>query len=75
MVAGDPARIEPGARGQAFTWYEGGAAAQSLLLQASALGLGAGTAAGVDLVAVGRSLDLAPGVQVMTLLPVGRAGK
>jgi SagB-type dehydrogenase family enzyme len=71
VLAGDPSRIGEGARALNLTYYEGGAAAQDLLLQASALGLGAGTAAGVDLEAVARTLNLPKGTQVMTLLPVG----
>jgi len=71
VVAGDPGRIGEGAPALNLTYYEGGAAAQGLLLQATALGFGAGTAAGVDLEAVTRTLTLPKGVQVMTLLPVG----
>ena len=71
VVAGDPSRIGEGTLALNLTYYEGGAAAQGLLLQASALGLGAGTAAGVDLEAVARILKLPKGTQVMTLLPVG----
>ena len=71
VMAGDPSRIGDGVQAVNLTYYEGGAAAQGLLLQASALGLGAGTAAGVDLEAVARSLNLPKGTQVLTLLPVG----
>ncbi len=71
VMAGDPSRIGEGASALNLTYYEGGAAAQGLLLQASALGLGAGTAAGVDLEAVARTLKLPKGTQVLTLLPVG----
>ena len=71
VLAGDPSRIGEGASALNLTYYEGGAAAQGLLLQASALGLGAGTAAGVDLEAVARALKLPKGAQVLTLLPVG----
>jgi SagB-type dehydrogenase family enzyme len=73
VMAGDPSRIGATPQALALTFYEGGAAAQDLLLQASALGLGAGTAAGVDLEGVARTLKLPAGVQAMTLLPVGRA--
>ena len=73
VMAGDPSRIGEGASALNLTYYEGGAAAQDLLLQASALGLGAGTAAGVDLEAVARTLKLPKGTQVLTLLPVGHA--
>ncbi|MDR3685137.1 MAG: SagB/ThcOx family dehydrogenase [Geothrix sp.] len=73
VMAGDPSRIGDGALALHLTYYEGGAAAQGLLLQASALGLGAGTAAGVDLEAVARTLKLPKGTRVLTLLPVGHA--
>jgi SagB-type dehydrogenase family enzyme len=74
LVAGVPARLEGGDKTKALplTYYEGGAAAQCLLLQASALGLAAGTAAGVDLEAVAKAAKLPGGTQVLTLLPVGR---
>jgi SagB-type dehydrogenase family enzyme len=73
VMAGDPSRIGEGAPALNLTYYEGGSAAQGLLLQASALGLGAGTAAGVDLEAVARTLKLPKGTQILTLLPVGHA--
>jgi nitroreductase len=75
VVAGDPSRIGTSPQALALTFYEGGAAAQNLLLQAQALGLGAGTAVGVDLDAVGKALKLPAGVQILALLPVGRAAK
>ncbi|WP_306600085.1 SagB/ThcOx family dehydrogenase [Geothrix sp. 21YS21S-2] len=73
VVAGDPTRLEKSGTGPAlaFTYYEAGSAAQALLLQATALGLGAGTAAGVDLAAVGAELKLPAGIQTLMLLPVG----
>jgi SagB-type dehydrogenase family enzyme len=73
VVAGDASRIGEGAPALNLTYYEAGAAAQGLLLQATALGLGAGTAAGVDLEAVTRSLGLPRGTQTLMLLPVGHA--
>jgi len=73
VLAGDPSRIGEGAPALNLTYYEGGAAAQGLLLQASSLGLGAGTAAGVDLEDVARTLKLPKGTQVLILLPVGHA--
>jgi SagB-type dehydrogenase family enzyme len=71
VVVGEPSRIGEGAPALNLTYYEGGAAAQGLLLQAAALGLGAGTAAGVDLEAVTRALKLPKGTQTLILLPVG----
>ena len=73
VVAGDASRIGEGAPALNLTYYEGGAAAQGLLLQATALSLGSGTAAGVDLGAVTRALQLPKGTQTLILLPVGRA--
>jgi SagB-type dehydrogenase family enzyme len=72
VVAGDSSRLGEDARALNLTYYEGGAAAQGLLLEASALGLGAGTAAGVDLAAVTDNLRLPKGTQTLMLLPVGR---
>jgi SagB-type dehydrogenase family enzyme len=74
VVAGAPARMAAAdpAVGQCLTYYEAGAAAQSLLLQAAALGLDAGTAAGIDLPAVAQALKLPAGLQVLMVLPVGR---
>jgi len=74
VVAGVPARIDPSGKGNAlpFTYYEGGAAAQCLLLQAAALGLDAGTAAGLDMAALARALKLPADNQILSVLPVGR---
>ena len=73
VVAGEASRIGEGAPALNLTYYEGGAAAQGLLLQAAALGLGAGTAAGVDLGAVTRAMKFPKGTQTLMLLPVGHA--
>jgi hypothetical protein len=35
------------------------------------MGLGAGTAAGLDMEALGQALKLPSGLQIMTVLPVG----
>jgi SagB-type dehydrogenase family enzyme len=75
VVAGVPTRIDPTGKNPSLTYYEGGAAAQDLLLQAVALGLDAGTAAGLDMVAVAAALKLPAGTQIMTVLPVGREKK
>jgi SagB-type dehydrogenase family enzyme len=76
VMAGDPTRIGKSGQGPALylTFYEAGAAAQDLLLQASALGLGAGTAAGVDMASLAQVLKLPAGVVAMTVLPVGHPG-
>ena len=73
VVAGDPTRIGETPLALNLTYYEAGAAAQGLLLQASALGLGAGTAAGIDLEAVGRALNLPKGLHTLMVLPVGQS--
>jgi SagB-type dehydrogenase family enzyme len=72
VVAGVPTRIDQSGKNNTLTFYEGGAAAQSLLLQAVALGLDAGTAAGLDMDALGQALKLPAGTQILTVLPVGR---
>jgi len=76
VIAGDPSRLG-NTREYAtnYTFYEGGAAAQNLLLEAAALGLGAGTAAGIDLGAVGQALKLPAGSQALIALPVGHPKK
>jgi SagB-type dehydrogenase family enzyme len=72
VVAGVPTRIDPTGKNPSLTYYEGGAAAQCLLLQAVALGLDAGTAAGLNMDALALALKLPAGTQIMTVLPVGR---
>jgi len=74
VVAGDPRRIDASGSPAAvnLTYYEAGAAAQALLLQAAALRLGAGTAIGVDLDGVGQALRLPEGTRALALLPLGR---
>lgn len=74
IFAGHPLKIsrrEPAASFD-YTFWECGAASQALLLQAEALGLGAGTASGVDLAAVGAALGLPKEERALVLLPVGR---
>ena len=71
VVAGDPTRIGTSAAALNQTFYEAGAAAQALLLQATAMNLGAGTAMGVDLEGVTKFLNLPAGLQTLVLLPVG----
>ena len=72
VVAGVPTRIDASGKNSSLTFYEGGAAAQCLLLEAVALGLEAGTAAGLDMEALGQALKLPAGTQILTVLPVGR---
>jgi nitroreductase len=74
VMAGVPTRIDSALKGNAlsFTYYEAGGAAQDLLLEASALGLAAGTAGGLDMAALGQALNLPAGTQALMVLPVGR---
>jgi len=74
VITGRPLQIstrDP-ATSMDYTFWECGAASQALLLQAAALDLGAGTASGVDLAAVGAALGLPEGEKALVLLPVGR---
>jgi SagB-type dehydrogenase family enzyme len=72
VVGGVPTRIDSTPRGSSLTFYEAGAAAQDVLLQSVALGLDAGTAAGIDMAALGQALKLPAGIQALIVLPVGR---
>ena len=72
VVGGIATRIDPTGKNPSLTFYEAGAAAQCLLLQAVALGLDAGTAAGINMEAVGQAMKLPSGTQSLMVLPVGR---
>ena len=72
VVAGVPTRIDPSGKNPSLTFYEGGSAAQCLLLEAVALGLDAGTAAGLNMEALAQALKLPAGNQILIVLPVGR---
>jgi SagB-type dehydrogenase family enzyme len=74
VIAGVPTRFDAQAKGTAvpFTYYEGGAAAQCLLLQAVALGLSGGTAGGLNMELLTQTLQLPANTQAMMVLPVGR---
>jgi SagB-type dehydrogenase family enzyme len=71
VVAGDPSRLGATPLALNLTYYEAGAAAQGLLLQAAGLGLGAGTAAGIDLEGLAQVLKLPKNHQALMVLPVG----
>ncbi|BDU77281.1 nitroreductase family protein [Mesoterricola sediminis] len=77
VVAATPRRIDGAGQEDAvrLAAYEAGAAAQALLLQAAALELGAGTAVGVDLAAVGQALKLPEGARAVALLPIGHRAR
>jgi len=73
VIAAQPARTAAryGARAEAYVAMEAGAAAQNLLLQAAALGLGGTLVGAFDDAAVRRSLALAETEQPLVIVPVG----
>ncbi|RAR52627.1 SagB-type dehydrogenase family enzyme [Paraburkholderia unamae] len=73
VVAAEPARLSPryGARAQVYADLEAGHAAQNILLQAAALGLGAVPVGAVDGAPAARKLALPHGQSVVYLIPVG----
>lgn len=73
VIAAQPARTAAryGARAEAYVAMEAGAAAQNLLLQAAALGLGGTLVGAFDEAAVRRSLALAEAEQPLAIVPVG----
>jgi len=73
VIAAQPARTAAryGARAEAYVAMEAGAAAQNLLLQAAALGLGGTLVGAFDDAAVRRSLALAETEQPLAIVPVG----
>jgi SagB-type dehydrogenase family enzyme len=64
-------RVRYGDRAERYVWLEAGHAAQNLLLQATALGLGAVPVGAFDDAAVARALELADGERPLYLVPVG----
>jgi SagB-type dehydrogenase family enzyme len=58
-----------------YTFWESGAAAQSLCLQVAALGLGATVVLGTDLPAVKKAAGLSDDERVCVIIPVGRIVK
>lgn len=74
VITGTVARTEAeyGAVAEDLMNREAGHAAQNFLLQATALDLAAVPVGGFDPALVGRLLALAPGEEVLYLLPVGR---
>jgi SagB-type dehydrogenase family enzyme len=73
VITGIEARtgVRYGDRAERYVWLEAGHAAQNLLLQATALGLGAVPVGAFDDDAVARSLELADGERPLYLVPVG----
>ena len=79
IISGDPSRMRdydknPNAR-ELYTFWESGAAAQSLCLQVAALGLGATVVLGTDLPAVKKAAGMSDGERVSVIIPVGRIVK
>lgn len=74
LIAAQPARTVAryGARAERYVAIEAGAAAQNLLLQAVALGLGGTLVGALDEAALKRIVSLPEGEQVMVIVPVGR---
>lgn len=74
LIAAQPARTAAryGARAERYVAIESGAAAQSLLLQTVALGLGGTVVGAFDEAALKRIVSLPEGEQVMAIVPVGR---
>jgi SagB-type dehydrogenase family enzyme len=64
----------PNAR-ELYTFWESGAAAQSLSLQVAALGLGATVVLGTDLPAVKKAVGMSEDERVSVIIPVGRIAK
>jgi len=64
-----------GKRGERYVHMEAGHAAQNLLLQAAALGLGATPVGAFDDTEVARLLHLPAGEQPLYLIPVGRSSR
>jgi SagB-type dehydrogenase family enzyme len=75
VVAAEPGRTarKYGERAERYVFMEGGHACQNLLLEATALRLGAVPIGAFDDERAGRVLDLSVGRRVLLLVPVGRA--
>jgi SagB-type dehydrogenase family enzyme len=75
VVAAEPARLSQryGAKAEAFAEIEAGHAAQNIMLQAVALGLGSVPVGSLDGAGAARALALPSGQTVVYLLPVGFA--
>ncbi len=73
VVTGVPARTRAryGARAERYVYFEAGHAAQNVLLQADALGLGAVPIGAFDDIALARLLALPDGVVPLYVIPVG----
>lgn len=76
IVAADFERTQRkyGARGERYVYMEAGHAAQNLLLEATALGLGAVPVGAFDDEAVSRTLGLSPELRPLYIIPVGYPG-
>ena len=77
IVSGDSSRMARGSDelNELYTFWESGAASQSLGLQVAALGLGSTVVLGVDLKAVHAAAGLPAGERISVIIPVGRIAK
>jgi SagB-type dehydrogenase family enzyme len=75
VIAAQPARTAAryGARAEHYVAIEAGAAAQNILLQAVALGLGATLVGAFDAAALRHSVPVVAGEQLLVIVPVGHA--
>jgi nitroreductase len=75
VLAGDVGRVESVSfgKGQVYTFFEAGAAAQNLALQAAAMKLGVAisTPYSVDMDAVAQAMNMPKGVRPLALMPIG----
>ena len=75
VLAGDVGRVEAVSfgKGQVYTFFEAGAAAQNLALQAAVLKLGMAisTPYSVDMDAVASAMNMSKGVRPLALIPIG----
>jgi len=75
IFSGVASRLGDGPAASDYTFWESGAAVQSLLLQVTANGLGATVASGVDLEAVRAAAGMGEDEKVSVLVPVGKPSK
>ena len=73
LVTGLPDRMagKDSVRREAYSFWEGGAATQALILEAAALGLGSGVASGVDFPALHAALALPAAERPLVLIALG----
>lgn len=76
VIVSVPERMKRfGDRGKNWAAYEAGAVAQNALLEATALGFGSCTVGGFDPAKTAQFLGLASDMEVVIILPIGKAAK